>query len=802
MRLISCYIENFGRLSQFAMDFTEGLNTIQAENGWGKSTLSAFLKAMFFGLEYSPKKKLTGNERRRFSPWQGGNYGGNVIFSHKDKTYKIERFFGAKDKDDTFRLYDMASGLECFDYTENIGEEIFEVDRDSFAMSVYFPQNQLPVSMSDSLNAKINDLDAFGGDIDRYEAAMELLETRLKEYKKTGNRGLLGEWEERIAWLHQKVEEGQQKEDIFEERKHQLDVLQSEIHAGEKQLEVLRHQQMAAEEEKTRQVSNEHLKHLREQVEKDSRKLKPLKDFFKGGIPSDEDIEQLIHLEEKKRDLEHFPSQELLEQSRKQVEKDRKLLEEIRQEAGNKIPDEHTFMSIKELADSLKAYERRSQKKLAAYTVIRKEQQKQQQTHVGGEKKTKDMLLYVLGGVVALAFLLCAVFFPSLRILSVALCLVVLLLLGGCRLGIIGHRARMEASEIDDTAEQLQEELERLQEGIHRQQERLSAALVPFGLRPEEEPGQRFEYLQLLYTRYTEQEARLISGQKKCEKLEKAEQEFKIYQARELSIAQKEKKAFSEKYGMNLSFWNLRTLLEIKERKHEYEHLLAEYQEHKKQLDAFLTTHAQSKAEKESLTDRAEVSKEEIVAAMERLQREQAQRIRTRESYRRDMELLTTQIEEVEDYRQEGERLKETYEEGRRQAELLQKTMKYLKEAKERFSTRYMDKMREGFDKYMRYIDADGAHRLCLDASLKVREDAQGSLHEDAYLSTGLLEFAGICTRLALVEAMYEGEKPFLILDDPFVNLDEEKVKKGMALLQELSKTYQILYFTCHSSRA
>ena len=297
MRLISCYIENFGRLSRFAMDFTEGLNTIQAENGWGKSTLSAFLKAMFFGLEYSPKKKLTGNERRRFSPWQGGNYGGNVIFFHKDKTYKIERFFGAKDKDDTFRLYDMASGLECFDYTENIGEEIFEVDRDSFAMSVYFPQNKLPVSMSDSLNAKINDLDAFGGDIDRYEAAMELLEMRLKEYKKTGNRGLLGEWEERIAWLHQKVEEGQQKEDIFEERKHQLDVLQSEIHAGEKQLEVLRRQQMAAEEEKTRQVSNEHLKHLREQVEKDSQKLKPLKDFFKGGIPSDEDIEQLIHLE-------------------------------------------------------------------------------------------------------------------------------------------------------------------------------------------------------------------------------------------------------------------------------------------------------------------------------------------------------------------------------------------------------------------------------------------------------------------------------------------------------------------------
>ena len=802
MRLISCYIENFGRLSQFAMDFTDGLNTIQAENGWGKSTLSAFLKAMFFGLEYSPKKKLAGNERRRFSPWQGGNYGGNVIFSRKDKTYKIERFFGAKDKDDTFRLYDMASGLECFDYTENIGEEIFEVDRDSFAMSVYFPQNQLPVSMSDSLNAKINDLDAFGGDIDRYEAAMELLETRLKEYKKTGNRGLLGEWEERIAWLHQKVEEGQQKEEIFEERKRQLDALQKDIHTGEEQLQMLQRQQMAAEEEKTRQVSNEHLEHLQEQVAKDGARLKPLRDFFKGGIPSDEDIEQLIHLEEKKRDLQRFPSQELLEQSREQLEKDRKLLEEIRQEAGNGIPDEHTFMSIKELADGLKAYERRSQKKLAAYTVIRKEQQKQQQTHTQGQNAAKDTLVYVFGGVVALAFLLCAVFSEALRIPSIALFAVVLLLLGGLRLGIIGHRSGEEPSEIDDTAEQLQEELERLQEGIHQKQEQLAAALSPYGLRPEEDAGQCFERLQLLYTRYTEQAARVASDQKKCEKLEKAEQEFKIYQARELSIAQKEKQAFSEKYGMNLSFWNLRTLLEIKERKREYEHLLAEYQEHKKQLDAFKEAHSVPEAGTEPQTDGVNTSREEIAAAIEKLQHEQAQRIRTRESYRRDMELLTTQIEEAEDYRQEGERLKETYEEGRRQADLLQKTMKYLKEAKERFSTRYMDKMREGFDKYMRYIDADGAHRLQLDASLKVREEAQGSLHEDAYLSTGLLEFAGICTRLALVEAMYEGEKPFLILDDPFVNLDEEKVKKGMALLQELSKTYQILYFTCHSSRA
>lgn len=837
MKLISCYVENFGRLHQFSMEFTEGFNLIHAENGWGKTTLSVFLKSMFFGMEYSPKKKLSGNERRLYQPWQGGNYGGYVIFSHNNKTYKVERFFGTKDKEDTFALYDQKTGLPSLDFTENIGEELFEVDRDSFAMSMYFPQNELPVSMSDSINAKINDVDAFGGDIDRYEAAIALLDERLKEYKKTGNRGLLGEWENRLAFLNQKMEEGVQNEKVRAERQKQLCQVRQKIWMTEDKISALRQQEKALEEAKTRQASAGHLEHLKQQLARDQEKIRPLKDFFKGGVPSEEDIEQLIRLEEKKKELEKFPSEELLMQSEEQLEKDQALLAQLQQEFGDKVPDEESFAELKKLADAMKLSERRIQKRLSAYTEARKRQQhilQEKGSHKHQQQK-KDTGILVVWAAALVVLLLGAVFAAPLRIPCIALALAICLLFGGYKLGLIGKHENEASFEAEDEAQDLQAELEKLQEIWQKQKRELSQNLSLLGIDVGEDPAQQFEIMQLNYARYKEQQARVADSEQKYQKLEAAKKEYLVYKDREIRLAQQEKLRFSEKYRMNLSFWNLRTLMDIRERKHEYESLLEEYEAHKKQLAEFEAANPAAgdtagmdftrKSEETDIDLAAEknsdkvlkiqnavddnfnnkneiMSKENLEAQIASLEAERQQLIRARESYRRDIEILTAKVEEAEECRQESLKLRETYEEGKNRADLLQKTMKYLKEAKDRFSTRYMDRMRAGFSKYMGMIDPAAASRMQLDVTLHVKEESDGSLHEDTYLSTGMAEFAGICTRLALVEAMYEGEKPFLILDDPFVNLDEEKVTKGRELLDKLSETYQILYFTCHESRA
>lgn len=56
--------------------------------------------------------------------------------------------------------------------------------------------------------------------------------------------------------------------------------------------------------------------------------------------------------------------------------------------------------------------------------------------------------------------------------------------------------------------------------------------------------------------------------------------------------------------------------------------------------------------------------------------------------------------------------------------------------------------------------------------------------------------------RLALVEALFREEKPFLIFDDPFVNLDDIHMQYALEQINEISKEYQVLYFVCHSSRS
>ena len=50
MKLVSCHISGYGSLRDKDIKFDGGLTQICEPNGYGKTTLASFIKAMFYGL--------------------------------------------------------------------------------------------------------------------------------------------------------------------------------------------------------------------------------------------------------------------------------------------------------------------------------------------------------------------------------------------------------------------------------------------------------------------------------------------------------------------------------------------------------------------------------------------------------------------------------------------------------------------------------------------------------------------------------------------------------------------------------
>ncbi|MBQ7391844.1 MAG: AAA family ATPase [Clostridia bacterium] len=179
MKLLRLHVENFGKLQNFDYSFDKGLNILLEENGWGKSTLAAFIKAMLYGMPASSKQSLDENERKKYMPWQGGAYGGSLEFSTASGKYRIERFFGAKESGDSFVLYDLATNCESNRYSSRIGEELFGIDADGFARTVYLSQHAV-VAKGDNntITAKLGDLLDDVDDIGSFDDAMAALDKR------------------------------------------------------------------------------------------------------------------------------------------------------------------------------------------------------------------------------------------------------------------------------------------------------------------------------------------------------------------------------------------------------------------------------------------------------------------------------------------------------------------------------------------------------------------------------------------------------------------------------------------------
>ena len=115
------------------------------------------------------------------------------------------------------------------------------------------------------------------------------------------------------------------------------------------------------------------------------------------------------------------------------------------------------------------------------------------------------------------------------------------------------------------------------------------------------------------------------------------------------------------------------------------------------------------------------------------------------------------------------------------------------------------------FDRYYQKITkepelelpADGSRvsHFTMDTSLALSFEAYGERRPLTALSRGERDLALFCARLALLESIFTKERPVLLLDDPFINLDDNNYQKAAKLLSHLAERFQIVYTVCSQVR-
>ena len=102
MKLIKAYVRGFGNIVNTKIDFTKNIYEICEDNGYGKSTIAHFIKAMFYGFETTRKNDSNITDRKKFLPFNSSAYGGSLDFEYQGHLYHVDRVFGNKNKKEVF----------------------------------------------------------------------------------------------------------------------------------------------------------------------------------------------------------------------------------------------------------------------------------------------------------------------------------------------------------------------------------------------------------------------------------------------------------------------------------------------------------------------------------------------------------------------------------------------------------------------------------------------------------------------------------------------------------------------------
>ena len=807
MLLKRCYVQGFGKLREFSYEFTKGLNVICTENGWGKSTFAAFLRAMFYGLSAaSARTKLEEAERRKYRPWDGGVMGGYLEFEVNGKEYRAERTFGKKEAEDTFRLIDLATNLESPDFSVELGKELFGLDKEAYSRSTYLPQNKISDGgMNDSIGKKLGKMAEGDDDSGNFDKAYVQLDELRKKYipdRQKDEKGYVAELTRKLSEAQARLENCRRKEEGAKPWREKEQEAVTRRKEAEAKLTHCRESLENAAAYEALAAKKQHYAELRGQEEGLRIKKESMEGLFRAGVP---ELSELKFCRQAAEDAAELTG-EL--RSYRLTPEEQDEFEELHHRFGAELPDRE------ELQECIRIEGETKEALLRAEHLIRQEKGRAEY----GKKRKK------------LCFLLATLFFVLTVVFGV------LAFAGGKKAETIQESAGMQSgiSEITEAQVPVQKEEESSVKagmlGLCGTSALAFAVLAMAGARSKKEEHSAEKIvsdcstdIEHLREQRTRTEALLEQYDSKTEtdvqgalyRLAEEAGRFELLSERknrQAACLDKRDELLREctdlllAYGMETddAVGNLH-ILETRTR--EFIRVSGEYAEAVKKREQF---EQETPPENFYGLTAPEVTFRELQAEEQELLVRISRETEEEKDCRERAEVFEEEAEEAAETQELCEELQNALEAKKREHFFVTETLKCLKTAKEQFSSRYLRGLTEGFNKFIALLgQEDLKQSLCgyfdgvrTDIDLNVQVTAYGEGKELGYFSTGTRDLLGLCMRFALVDALFAEEEPVLVLDDPFVNLDKEKTERALAFLREAAKQYQMIYLVCHESRA
>lgn len=849
MKLIKCHIENFGKLKNVDYSFNSGLTEFCEQNGFGKTTLAAFIKAMFYGLPSVRINAKEFNDRKHFYPFSGGKFGGNIIFEFNGAIYRIERYFGKKsDTEDELTVY--CNNKIFHGFGADIGRAIFGVDKESFERTVFITSDTVDSNATSGICAKLNCfVENADGEVafDNVIAKIERARKNLKAAK--GSNDLISQTNQAIFDKKSEIANLEIIAKSLNESYTKKNALEQTILAEETEIDKVKNTNLVIERwEKYDALAANGKRVQAELSEWQSR--------YPYGLPDKGEILSLKNCAKQETMLSGAQTVAAFDGEKQ------KRLQELSFKFHGGVPDEQTLKSLRSDLDEIKGIAVKAagltendggrrqtelqqkfaggvpsqtqidnlEKKVEEYRTL--ENRRKAQTALTAPVNTpkKNNVLYI-----ALLAVFAAIAVAGIALIFVNTIVGVALLAVGVVAAVIdvivwklkGATATHSTVIIDRSAIDTQAQLQQIegavrevlvkygyysQNGIAFDFEMLKKDLTDFKQYGEDAADRQAKIAELNARRgelVSKAESVFIKYNIECGDLQNAYNilynlinEYKNLQA---DAARAERGADDTKKQLDgiyaainavLGKYKIQISENISEQVTEIERASTEILRLQGELES-IKSEMKDYASKYNLTERPAEETMDVSQLSEQVKEERNQLVIL------DGQISTDEamIENLDDRYSELEVLEEKLNDYKRRHYVLSETEKMIKKADQNLKDRYVAPVKDIFIKYADVIEKTLGEKINIDTDFNITFEHSGEIYSEKHFSSGLRSICALCMRLAFVQNMYGEEKPFIIMDDPFVFLDDKHMENTSKVIKELAKDNQIIYFCCHDSR-